>query len=61
MATKGSQEKDLDEGKKGRMTVEEAGHLGGEAGGHKGGQRVKELIEKGKAVEEEGPRSKRRS
>lgn len=31
----------------GQMTVEEAGRLGG----HKGGQRVKRLIEEGKAAE----------
>lgn len=34
---------------KGKMTVEEAGRLGG----HKGGQRVKELIEEGKRAEQE--------
>lgn len=33
----------------GQMTVEEAGRLGG----HKGGQRVKELIEEGKRAERE--------
>jgi len=38
---------------KGKMTVQEAGHLGGEKGGHKGGQRVKELIEEGKEKEAE--------
>ncbi|MBL1258736.1 MULTISPECIES: hypothetical protein [Methylocystis] len=38
---------------KGKMTVQEAGHLGGEKGGHKGGQRVKELIEEGKEKEQE--------
>lgn len=53
--------------KPGEMTVREAGHLGGEKGGertaethghefyeeigHKGGQKVRELIEKGKEVE----------
>jgi len=31
---------------------QEIGHKGGEAGGHKGGQRVKELIEAGKQAEE---------
>ncbi len=31
----------------GQMTVEEAGRLGG----HKGGQRVKQLVEEGKRVE----------
>ncbi|WP_173332313.1 hypothetical protein [Methanocella paludicola] len=37
----------------GKMTVEEAGHLGG----HKGGQKVKRLIEEGKRAEKEkGPR-----
>jgi hypothetical protein len=35
------------EKEKGRMTVEEAGRLGGE----KGGQRVKKLIEEGKQLE----------
>jgi general stress protein YciG len=55
------------EEKKGEMTVEEAGRLGGHKGGekvkekygpefyskigHKGGQKVKELIEKGVAAE----------
>lgn len=34
----------------GDMTVREAGRMGG----HKGGQRVKELIEEGKRAEEEG-------
>lgn len=54
---------------KGEMTVREAGHLGGEKGGevtkerygpefyseigHKGGQKVKHLIEEGKEVESE--------
>jgi len=33
--------------KRGQMTVEEAGRLGG----HKGGQRVKELIREGKEAE----------
>ncbi len=36
---------------KGTMTVQEAGH--------KGGQRVKELIEEGKEAEGKGPRSKK--
>ncbi|HWQ18545.1 MAG TPA: Em GEA1 (EM1) [Methanotrichaceae archaeon] len=48
---------------KGKMTVSEAGHMGGEKTaethgkefyediGHKGGQRVKELIEEGKEAE----------
>ena len=38
---------------KGDMTVREAGHKGGEVGGHKGGQRVRELIEEGKQAEGE--------
>jgi len=33
----------------GQMTVEEAGRLGG----HKGGQRVKQLVEEGKRLERE--------
>lgn len=37
----------------GHEFYEEIGHKGGEIGGHKGGQRVKELIEKGKEAEEE--------
>jgi hypothetical protein len=39
---------------KGKMTVQEAGHLGGEKGGHKGGQRVRELVEEGKQTEAGG-------
>jgi general stress protein YciG len=51
--------------RKGKMTVEEAGRLGGEKTsethgeefyseiGHKGGQKVKKLIEEGKEHEEE--------
>jgi uncharacterized protein len=55
-----------DKEKKGNMTVKEAGHKGGEKtaethgkefyeqighkGGEKGGQRVKELIDKGKEI-----------
>lgn len=39
---------------KGKMTVEEAGNLGGEKRGKKGGQRVRELIQEGKRVESEG-------
>jgi uncharacterized protein len=37
------------ESRRGKMTVGEAGRLGG----HKGGQRVKELIEEGKRAEQE--------
>lgn len=37
-------------GKRGQMTVEEAGRLGG----HKGGQRVRELIREGKEAERAG-------
>ncbi len=37
----------------GRMTVSEAGHLGGEIGGEKGGQKVQRLIEEGKEHESE--------
>lgn len=39
---------------KGDMTVREAGHKGGEIGGHKGGQRVRELVEEGKQAEGHG-------
>jgi general stress protein YciG len=48
-----------DAGRKGGMTTakthghesyEQIGHKGGAAGGKKGGQRVKELIEKGKKL-----------
>jgi hypothetical protein len=39
---------------KGDMTVREAGHKGGEIGGHKGGQRVRELIDEGKQAEGQG-------
>jgi general stress protein YciG len=58
-----------DERKKGTMSVEEAGRIGGQKGGrktaethgrkfyeeigHKGGQKVKKLIEQGKAHEKE--------
>lgn len=38
----------------GQMTVEQAGHLGGEKGGQKGGERVKELIQEGKRAEGAG-------
>jgi hypothetical protein len=42
---------------KGKMTVEEAGRLGG----HKGGQRVKQLVEEGKRLErEEGAEAQNR-
>jgi hypothetical protein len=41
------------EAEKGKMTVEEAGHLGGVKGGQKGGQRVRELVEEGKEKERE--------
>ncbi|HEY8161204.1 MAG: hypothetical protein ACR650_01960 [Methylocystis sp.] len=44
---------------KGKMTVQEAGHLGGEKGGHKGGQRVRELVEEGKEKEKEGEQAKK--
>ena len=43
---------------KGQMTVEQAGHLGGEKGGRKGGERVKELIEEGKRSEGAGDSGK---
>jgi hypothetical protein len=36
---------------KGDMTVREAGHKGGEIGGPKGGERVRELVEEGKQAE----------
>ncbi len=58
-----------DERRKGQMSVEEAGRLGGRKGGrrtaethgrefyeeigHKGGQKVRRLIQEGKAHEEE--------
>ena len=58
-----------DEKRKGQMSVEEAGRLGGQKGGrrtaethgrefyeeigHKGGQKVRRLIEEGKEHEEE--------
>ena len=37
----------------GHEFFEEIGHRGGEIGGPRGGHRVRELIEKGKASEEE--------
>lgn len=37
---------------KGDMSVREAGHKGGEIGGPKGGERVRELIEEGKQAEQ---------
>jgi len=55
---------------KGTMTVKEAGHIGGEKTaethghefyeeiGHKGGQRVRELIQEGKKLEGEEPAKK---
>ena len=36
----------------GHEFYEKIGHKGGEAGGHKGGQKVKDLIEKGREAEE---------
>jgi len=39
----------------GKMTVEEAGHLGG----HKGGQKVKRLIEEGKELEKQKKEKRR--
>lgn len=49
--------KDQPQAGKGQMTVEEAGRMGG----HKGGQRVKELIEEGKELERgESPSSKKK-
>lgn len=39
---------------KGEMTVREAGHKGGQIGGHKGGERTRELIEEGKQAEDRG-------
>ncbi len=57
---------------KGEMTVSEAGRMGGEKTaethgrefyeeiGHKGGQRVKELIEEGKQAEGTSPESRRK-
>ncbi|HOJ22008.1 MAG TPA: Em GEA1 (EM1) [Armatimonadota bacterium] len=37
----------------GHEFYEEIGHKGGEIGGPRGGQRVRELIEKGKELEEQ--------
>ncbi|HWQ20376.1 MAG TPA: hypothetical protein VN455_11405 [Methanotrichaceae archaeon] len=51
--SKGSTEKDLEKESKGTMTVEEAGHMGGEIGG----QKVKRLIEEGKEYERETGKS----
>jgi uncharacterized protein len=64
-----AQQKEKDQPEKGQMTVEEAGRKGGQIGGettkekygpefyseigHKGGQRVRELIEEGKQAEGE--------
>ncbi len=53
MAQRQSEQKSGKSGK-GQMTVEQAGHLGGEKGGRKGGERVKELIEEGKRTEGAG-------
>ncbi|MNX87766.1 Stress-induced bacterial acidophilic repeat motif protein [compost metagenome] len=59
-------EREQKQPEKGKMTVQEAGHMGGEAVkekygpefyseiGHQGGQKVKELIEKGEQAEERG-------
>ncbi len=64
MAQRQTEQKPAKSGK-GQMTVEQAGHLGGEKGGKKGGERVKELIEEGKRAEgaggaEKGGKSKSR-
>ncbi len=48
MAQQRHSEENVERGK-GKMTVEEAGRLGG----HKGGQRVRELIKEGKEAERE--------
>ncbi|NLC55858.1 MAG: Em GEA1 (EM1) [Armatimonadetes bacterium] len=62
MARRGEREMSVREaGRKGGETTaerhghefyEEIGHKGGEIGGPRGGQRVRELIEKGKQAEE---------
>jgi general stress protein YciG len=75
MMAQRSQDREQDQGKgeqeKETMTVQEAGRMGGETVrdkygpefyseiGHKGGQRVKELIEEGKEAEEQGGEGKR--
>ena len=38
----------------GEMSVREAGHKGGEIGGHEGGERVRELVEEGRQAEQRG-------
>jgi hypothetical protein len=43
------QQEEKQQGEKGSMTVEEAGRMGG----HKGGQRERELVQKGHEVEEQ--------
>ena len=45
-------QKQVHAGDKGDMTVREAGQMGG----HKGGQRERELVEKGRQAEERGGR-----
>ncbi len=45
----------------GHEFYKEIGHKGGEVGGHKGGQRVKELVEEGKEAEGSETGAKRRT